>query len=62
MYEHGEGVARDLKATVSWYRKSADQQNPSGLKHLGLMYKSAQGVGKDLKTAAPLFQKAAASD
>ncbi|MBT5818509.1 MAG: hypothetical protein HOI25_09240, partial [Proteobacteria bacterium] len=56
MYELGEGVPKDDKAAVEWYRLSAEQGNASGQYNLGLMYEYGRGVPKDEKTALKWYR------
>ena len=66
MYEKGcdyyygrNGVAKDFKQAVFWYRKSADQGNALGQYRLGFCYKNGQGITKDFKQAVFWFHKSA---
>lgn len=51
MYDLGEGVPRDYKEAVKWYRLSAEQGNPAARFALAEMYKNGDGVSKDIQTA-----------
>ncbi len=44
MYENGEGVAKDDKQAVYWYRKAADQGYASAQYNLGLMYEKEKAL------------------
>ena len=57
-YETGNGVARDWKKALSWYRKAAKQDEPEGLFHVGYCYLHGVGVSIDLERAAKYLQKA----
>ncbi len=60
-FENGDGVPKDLVRAVYWYRKAAEQGNPTAQYNLGLMYEEGQGVPKNLSEAVAWFQKAAAA-
>ena len=59
IYHIGEGVEKDLKEAVKWYRKAADQGDAMAQFGLGNRYKTGEGVGKDLKEAVKWYRKAA---
>ena len=59
MYRKGQGVERDFKETVKWYRKAADQGFARAQSNLAVMYANGQGVKQDLKEAFKWAQKAA---
>ena len=58
-YYEGNGVAKDYKQAVFWYRKSADRGNASGQAKLGLCYRDGQGVDQDFEEAVAWFRKSA---
>jgi len=58
-YAKGEGVTRDLKKAVDYYRKAADQGNAKAQTNLGVLYANGEGVEKDEQVAIGLFRKAA---
>jgi TPR repeat protein len=43
-YEKGQGVTRDQKEAVLWYRKAADQGFANAQLKLGFCYEKGQGV------------------
>ena len=47
LYANGEGVPKDYAEAVKWYRKSAEQNNPSAQLYLGVMYANGEGVPED---------------
>ena len=51
MYSRGEGVPRDDKEAMRWYRLSAEQGFAESQTNLGLMYGKGQGVPRDDKEA-----------
>ena len=53
------GVAKDYKQAVFWYRKSADQGNALGQNNLGRCYEKGRGVAKDFEQALFWFRKSA---
>ena len=59
MYEEGEGVPRDTKEAVHWYKKATNQGDAVGQYHLGLMYQHGNGVTEDGQEALRLFQLSA---
>jgi serine/threonine protein kinase len=58
-YNNGEGVGRDYKKAIKWYRKAAEQGNVEAQNNLGIMYDSGMGVKRNFKKAAYWFQKSA---
>jgi TPR repeat protein len=46
-YAEGQGVRRDQKKAVYWFRKSAAQGNALGTCNLGLNYQNGWGVKRD---------------
>ncbi len=59
-YYYGRnGVAKDFKQAVFWYRKSADQGNASAQNSLGYCYYKGHGVAKDFKQAVFWYRKSA---
>lgn len=59
MYEHGEGVQRNIKSAVEWYTKSAEMGNRGAQHNLGFFYYSGTGVEQNLKLAYEFFMMAA---
>jgi len=60
MYKRGDGVEKDIKQAVEWWRKAAEQGDASGQYNLGLCYYNGEGGRKDIITATYYFTKAAA--
>ena len=58
LYEHGQGVRRDLKAALYWYRRGAANGNPDCIYNLAYSYRAGDGVRKNLKKAIALFREA----
>ena len=58
MYEDGDGVEEDIATALQLYRRSADQDCPSGLYDLGVLYLDGRGVEKDASRAFSLVKKA----
>ena len=58
MYHDGDGVAKDRKKALEWYRTAADGGNRQAQFNLGLMYKNGEGVPANLETARKWFIKA----
>ena len=44
MYSRGEGVPRDDKEAIKWYRLSAEQHVIGAQSNLGLMYEKGLGL------------------
>ncbi|MCS0379364.1 tetratricopeptide repeat protein [Vibrio diabolicus] len=59
MYYKGEGVLKDYKQAVSWYRKAAEQGYASAQNNLGFMYGMGEGVIQDYNQAFSWYRKAA---
>lgn len=47
MYDFGQGVPRDYKEAMKWYRKAADQNLAIAQYNLGALYVNGQGVTQD---------------
>ena len=58
-YRNGLGVPKDQVKSVSWLRKSAEQDLPYAQYDLGLCYSLGKGVTKDDAQAAAWYHKAA---
>jgi len=60
MYDHGDGVQKDVNKSFEWHLKSANQGNVKAQFHIGTMYYSGlYGVPNDTAKAFDWFQKAA---
>ena len=59
MYEQGRGVPQDYTKAVDWYRKAAEQNEPSAQYSLGLMYDQGTGVPRNLSEANHWYALAA---
>lgn len=57
MYDHGEGVAQDIKEAAQWYLKAAEKGNARAQYRVGLLYATGAGVDKDLKEAEKWYKK-----
>ena len=62
MYESGKGVPQDYAQAAIWYRKAAEQGNPSAELNLGFLYANGQGVPQDSAEAYFWFDLAAAGE
>jgi len=58
-YGTGDGIAKDYEKALFWYRKAAEQHNPTAQFNLGVMYESGTGVARSLSDAINWYQKAA---
>jgi len=59
MYRWGQGVPRDVAASMSWYHKAAEQGNADAQYNLGEIYNGGYGVPQDHAAAASWYRKAA---
>ena len=59
LYNEGLDVARDYKEAFTWYRKAAEQDEPTALFDVGFMYEEARGVARNIAEAFRYYQKAA---
>ena len=59
IYRRGQGVPKDYKTAVKWYRRAAEYEVAGAQNSLGRMYNNGQGVKQDLKTALKWFRLAA---
>jgi uncharacterized protein len=60
LFHYGEGVPRDHRLAVQWYRRAADQGLASAQDALGLMYAAGLGVSESCQDAVEWFEKAMA--
>jgi len=58
-YYYGRGVPQDYAQAAAWYRKAADQGEPSAQDALGIMYQRGHGVPQDDVQAHKWFNLAA---
>ena len=56
---NGDGVEKDLREAVKWFRKAAEQGLKDAQYNLGVCYKKGEGVEKDFREAVKWFRKAA---
>ena len=59
LYEHGQGVDRNLSTSIAWLEKAAVLGDSRGQFQLGMAYEKGLGVKKDLHEAAKWLEKAA---
>jgi TPR repeat protein len=59
MYRDGQGVGKNLRTAISWYRRSADAGYAAAEIAMGDLYAKGQGVPKDAERALAWYQKAA---
>jgi len=57
-YYYGEGIEKDDKMAVKWYRRAAAHQDDKALYNLGLCYKEGDGVIRSKRWALYYFTKA----
>lgn len=58
-YQNGDGVEKNDKVAVEWYRKAADQGNSDAQANLGGMYQDGTGVEKNNEQAVFWYRKSA---
>ena len=58
-YQNGDGVEKNDKVAVEWYRKSADQGNSDAQANLGVMYLLGAGIEKSIENGKFWFSKSA---
>ena len=58
-FRRGEGMPRNDREAVHWYRKAADQGFAGAQNNLANMYEQGHGVTQDYAEAAKWYQKAA---
>ena len=61
MYASGEGVVKDDKEAVKWYRKASELGNAGAMNNLGVMYANGEGVIEDAVEAYGWFNVAVAN-
>jgi len=59
VYMNGQGVPKDEKRAVEWYRRAAEQGLSEAQLNLGNMYADGRGVAKDEVCAVEWYWKAA---
>ena len=58
IYSNGEGVEKDLKEAIYWFKKSASLKNVLAEYKLGYIYDNGLGVQKDSKKAYEYYLSA----
>lgn len=59
LYHHGEGVEKDYKEALKWYKEAIDLGGINAAYNIGLIYNNgAFGVEKDYKLAREWYMKA----
>ena len=59
MYRDGQGVPKNYKTAVKWFRLAAKQGHADAQTSLGVMYQDGKGVPKNDKTAVKWYKLAA---
>ena len=59
IYEHGEGVEKDVEKALYWYEKSAAQQNPDAYFSIGNIYEQGDDIEQNDEKAFKYYFKAA---
>lgn len=58
MLEHGDGVKLDVRASVEWYKKAADQGHGEAQFRMGWLYANGIGLRQDYHAAAKWYRLA----
>lgn len=58
LYANGEGVEKDYRKALKYYRKAADRLYAEAEYKIGQLYEKGQGVPRDLNEAAKWYHKA----
>lgn len=58
-FREGRGVAKDLAASLRWYRAAAEAGHAGAAFHVGESYERGLGVAKDPATAVQWYERAA---
>lgn len=58
MYLYGDGLAKDEKKAIEWFKKASCQDHDWALYHLGTSYYYGRGVTKNYKLSFEYYQKA----
>jgi TPR repeat protein len=61
MYYNGQGVARNYKSAVKWWKLAAEQGQSQSQSNLGVMYDNGRGVLRDYVRAHMWWSIAASS-
>lgn len=59
MLEHGDGVKKDVRSSVAWYKKAAEQGHSEAQFHMGWLYANGIGLRQDYHAAAKWYRLAA---
>ena len=59
-YSEGEGVEKDDKTALKWFRMAAERDYPPALYSLAVMYYDGCAVHKDMNKALELLRRAVA--
>ncbi len=59
LYDNGDGVPKDQRVAVMWYRKAAEKGNPQAQLNLGIHCEQGQGVEQEDAVALGWYSKAA---
>ena len=59
MYRNGQGVSKNEREAINWFRKSAEQGNADAQYELGQMYQSGSGVKTNAREAQKWYEKSA---
>ena len=57
IYSNGEGVDKDLKEAIYWFKKSASLNNVLAEYKLGYMYDNGLGIQKDYEKAYKYYDR-----
>lgn len=58
MFEHGDGVGKDLAKAREWYEKAATAGNRQAAFNLGMLYRNGEGMEENIAVARRWFIRA----
>jgi len=61
LYHTGQGVKKDYQKAFYWYKKAAEQGNPTSQANLGVMYAKGTGTKQDMVQSYAWYAVAAAA-
>lgn len=58
-YDAGNGVKKNAKESINWYKKAAKNGHPLAQTKLGVIYENGEGLHPDINEAVKWYEKAA---
>jgi hypothetical protein len=59
LYARGQGLPKDYRLAIQWYRRAADQGDTLAQFQLGVLYANGQGVARNYEEAVLWYRRAA---